>query len=385
VTNSQIDNLPLVLHVRTVNGFGGGPEKTILNSPRYLPPLGYRSICAYLHPPNDPGLDILRERAQVAGAEIIPIVDRGPTDLHVIRRLSSLCRERNVRIWHAHDDKTNVLGLLMGRRIPLKLVTTLHGWVNQAMNPWKGWLHKACSRVSIRRYHHSIAVSPDIYEQLCAWGISADKRVLIANAIDTVHFQRRLSKVEARDQLGIASSGLVLAALGRLSPEKGFEVLINAVSLVLNRGIQVRLYIGGTGVLYESLKTTIAKLGLGENVFLLGQLTDPRTMLQAADMFVLSSRKEGLPNVILEAMALETPVIATSLPGVLRVIQDGENGLLVDIDEPRQLADAICRLKSNALLSKHLTHNSRCRIEQEFDFEARMRKIAQVYDTVLNR
>src|SRR5205085_102405 len=83
---------PLVLHVRTMKGFGGGPEKTVLNSPRFLRRLGYESICAYTHPPGDPGFDRLAERAVVAEAPLISVPDRGPLDWRVVRQLVQLCR-----------------------------------------------------------------------------------------------------------------------------------------------------------------------------------------------------------------------------------------------------------------------------------------------------
>ncbi len=330
-------------------------------------------------------MDVLLERAEVAGAEIVPIVDRSPIDFRAVRQLARLCQERNVRIWHAHDDKTNLWGLLISRKIPLRLVTTLHGWVNYSISPWKVRLYKACSKFSLRRYDHSIAVSPDLLGQLQKWGISPDKSELIENAIDTDHYQRVLSKSEAREQLGMSRTDLVLVALGRLSPEKGFDSLISAVAIVRRLGIHLRLYIGGTGGLYDELNASIKKLALSENVFLMGQLSDPRTILQAADMFVLSSRKEGLPNVVLEAMAMETPVIATCLPGVSRLIEDGTHGLLVEADNPQQLADAICRLSSDYDLANQLARNARLQVEQNFDFDARMRKVARVYDTVLDR
>src|SRR5437660_11805420 len=99
--------VPVVLDARVVTGSGGGPEKTILNSPRFLLPLGYRMVCAYLHPPGDPGFEVLRQKAEQLQAPLESILDRGPWDWRVVTKLLALCRRERVAIWHGHDYKSN--------------------------------------------------------------------------------------------------------------------------------------------------------------------------------------------------------------------------------------------------------------------------------------
>src|SRR5262245_36985110 len=122
-------NWPGVLDARVVTGTGGGPDKTILNSPRFLAPLGYRMLCAYLHPPGDPGFDVLRKRADQLRAPLVEIADRGLFDARVVVELLRLCRRERVAIYHGHDYKSNLLGLVLNRFLPMRLVTTVHGWV----------------------------------------------------------------------------------------------------------------------------------------------------------------------------------------------------------------------------------------------------------------
>src|SRR5262245_23736235 len=121
---------PVVLDARVVTGTGGGPDKTILNSPRFLEALGYRMLCAYLRPPNDAGFDAIRQRAKRLSAPLIEIDDHGPLDHRVFFELLKLCRRENVAIFHGHDYKTNLLGLVLKRFHPMRLVTTVHGWVH---------------------------------------------------------------------------------------------------------------------------------------------------------------------------------------------------------------------------------------------------------------
>jgi len=104
---------PTVLETRVVKGSGGGPDKTILNSPRFLAESGYRTLCAYLHPPGDPGFEQLRQKAQRWQAPLVSIPDRSLWDWKVVPLLLNVCRRERVSIWHGHDYKSNALGLLL--------------------------------------------------------------------------------------------------------------------------------------------------------------------------------------------------------------------------------------------------------------------------------
>src|SRR2546423_6125081 len=111
---------PVVLDVRVVSGTGGGPDKTILHSPRCLQPFGYRMLCAYLHPPGDTGFEVLRKRADQLQAPLVEITDRVPFDLCAVSELARLCRRERRAIYHAHDYKSNLLGLDLKRFHPMR-------------------------------------------------------------------------------------------------------------------------------------------------------------------------------------------------------------------------------------------------------------------------
>ncbi len=369
---------PLVLHTRVVSGTGGGPEKTILNSPRFLRRLGYESSCLYLHPPEDPGLQVLRKRAEVAHAEFLGMEDRGPFDFSLVGKLVKLCRQRQVAVWHAHDYKTNLFGLLVRRSIPdMKLVTTLHGWV---LKTWKTPLYYTLDKFTLRHFDAVIAVSQDLFVQAQQWHVKPERLSLIHNAIDTADFRRSMSPAEARESLGMPTDAFVVGGLGRLSFEKGFDVLIRAVDDLIQQGRKVELWIGGEGTERTALEELARQLGhTGNTIRLLGHLPDPRVFLQALDAFVLSSRREGLPNVLLEAMALGVPVVSTRVAGVPALIDDQQHGLLVPIEDRTAIVAAVCRLMDDDGLTTSLVDNAKTRIGEEFDFEQRMRRVAKVY------
>jgi glycosyltransferase involved in cell wall biosynthesis len=133
------------------------------------------------------------------------------------------------------------------------------------------------------------------------------------------------------------------------------------------------------------LRALIAELGLHDRVRLLGFQTDARPIYEAIDLFVLSSLREGLPNVVLEAMAMETPVVATRIAGVPRLIQDGENGLLVEPGALDELTRAIARLLDDSDARLKLSAAGRKTVEQRYSFAVRMQKIQSIYDRLLGR
>ncbi len=367
---------PLVLHVRVVSETGGGPEKTILDSPRYLRQFGYRSKCAYMHPPGDGSLERLAARARLAEAPLVSIPDRGPWDWRVVAALVRLCRDEDVRIWHGHDYKSNALGLWVRRYHPLRLVTTVHGWVQRT---WRTPLYYRIDRWSLPHYNAVVCVSEDLYAQCCAGGVPRSRCHLIPNGVDAAEFRRAQDRGTARANWDGSATEFLLGAAGRLSAEKGFDVLLRAVAELVRRDVPVSLWIAGEGAARPALERLIHQLGLQQRVRLLGHLSDLKPFYQALDVFVLSSLREGLPNVVLEAMALEVPVVATRVAGVPSLISPAENGLLVDIGSVDQLTSALQRAFSEPERRAVWGPAGRRTVETSYSFAGRMRRMVAVY------
>jgi glycosyltransferase involved in cell wall biosynthesis len=371
-----------VLETRVVRGSGGGPDKTILNTPRFLTPLGYRTLCAYMHPPDDPGFEQLRAKARAWRAPLLSVPDRGFWDPGVALRLLNLCRRERVAVWHGHDYKSNALGLLLGRFWPMKLVTTVHGWVHHtARTPLYYWVDRLC----LPRYDLVLCVSQDLYERCLECGVAPARCVLIENAIDDDEFRRRSDVAEGKRRLGEPGGRFLIGAVGRLSAEKGFDVLVRASDRLTRAGRDVGVVVVGEGGEEANLRALIAQLGLGDRVRLLGYRPDVAAVYEALDVFALSSHREGLPNVLLEAMALEVPVVATRIAGVPRLVQDGDTGLLVEPGDDAGLAAALARLHDDAGLRGRLGQAGRRVIEQRYSFRQRMARIAELYDRLLDR
>jgi glycosyltransferase involved in cell wall biosynthesis len=371
---------PVVFDTRVVTGAGGGPEKTILNSPRFLDPLGYRMVCGYMHPPGDPGFEVIRTSAARYNAPLVSIPDRGAWDWRVVTELLAVCRREKVTIWHGHDYKTNALGLLLKRFWPMRLVTTVHGWVqNTARTP----LYYKVDQLCLPRYERVVCVSDDLFEACLAAGVPARSLVLLENAIDAEDYTRRRTVADAKAKLGFPVGSLLVGAAGRLSGEKAFDVLIRSVHGLVRKGLDVRLVILGEGGERATLERLVADLGLQNRVSLPGWQADVRGYFEAMDVFALSSLREGLPNVVLEAMALEVPVVATRVNGVPRLVQDGRNGFLVEAGDQDGLTTALLGLLKNDGLRALFRAAGRRTVEGRFSFPARMQKLVRIYDDLL--
>ncbi len=376
-----------VLHARTVVRSGGGADKTTLNSPRYLRGSRYRAWAAYLHPPQDPGFEEIQRRAEKWACPLLPIPDRGPVDISVLWRLFVLCRRHGVKIWHGHEYKTNALGLVLWPFFRFRLVTTVHGWVEY--NP-KLSLYYFIDRWALRRYDRVVTVSRDLYEICLARGVRQERLRLIENAIEVEDYRRRYPAAQAPGRIGEAAvcltghpvpkERLLIGAVGRLSAEKGFDLLIEAFSRLCARGLDVELWIAGTGKQEAALREQAEGTSCSDRIHLLGFCSDTLALFECFDIFCLSSLREGMPNVVLEAMAMEAPVLATRCGGIAAVLRDGSDCKLVEPGSVDALEEGLLALIRDPECRQALATQARQRVEREFSFRRRMDKMIAVYD-----
>jgi glycosyltransferase involved in cell wall biosynthesis len=343
--------------------------------------MGYHNICAYMHPPEDSGFEVLRRRAEAWNAPLIAIPDRGPWDWRVVKGLLTVCRREKVTIWHGHDYKSNVLGLLLRRLWRMRLVTTVHGWGVQGSRRIP--LYNRIDRLCLPHYERVICVSEELRRECLECGVPAQRCVVIDNAIDTSQYARGRTEDEAKRALGIPPHRLVIGAVGRLSAEKGFDLLIRAADRLLDAGHDLGLIIVGQGDQYGRLLDLIARLGRADRFQLVGHRPNPSEFYEAMDVYALSSLSEGLPNVVLEALAFRIPVAATRVGAIPQVIAHEKNGLLVEPGDSERLASGIARLLTDADLRSRLGDAGRRTVEQRFSFERRMGRIREIYDELL--
>jgi glycosyltransferase involved in cell wall biosynthesis len=170
----------------------------------------------------------------------------------------------------------------------------------------------------------------------------------------------------------------VIAAAGRFHPNKGFDILLDAMAAVP----KAHLWLAGSGPLDSALKAQAGRLGIADRVHFLGWRQDAVSLIAAADVLVCSSRHEPLGNVVLEAWAQGTPVVATASAGPAALIADGQSGLLVPVDDMTALADALRRILSDGVLRTHLADGGRAAFEASFTKDAVVRQYRALFSTI---
>jgi glycosyltransferase involved in cell wall biosynthesis len=228
----------------------------------------------------------------------------------------------------------------------------------------------------------SKALSADLRERT---GLPADRIAVIPNGIDTAAADRALAAAgeAARAGLGLSHADLVVASIGRLHRQKGFDVLLEAfrpLALAHPRG---RLIIAGEGPERAALEEKAAALGIAGRVLFTGAVSSPWNVLAAADIFVLPSRYEGMPNALLEAMAAALPVVATGVGAVPEMIEDSRQGFVVPPQDPQAIAAALDRLSWSPDLRKEMGRRGRETAKGSFSPAAAMDRLVALYESLL--
>ena len=371
---------PMVLHARILSGSGGGPDKTIMRSARYVDPARLRMGAVYIHPRHDPGIERIRQQAWGSDCRLWEVAERGPFDFRTLRSLIHLCRQQHVTIWHAHDYKTDVLGLLIRRFWPMKLITTVHGFTRET---WRTRLYYHVDNLVLRSYDHVIAVSPPLVKHCGRHGVTRERMTFIPNAIDPTEFQRHRTIKQARGELGLDENRLILGVVGRLSPEKGVDRAIRTLARLKRNHENAELHLIGDGPQRAALTKLVAKLALGDSVRFWGWQQDTRCLYEMMNVLLLPSRTEGSPNAVLEAMSMRVPVAATNVGGVRDLLSWGSCGVILDEDElawPNHIAPLLV----SAERRHELARRARLRIKQHFSFMKRMSKVMGIYEQMLH-
>ncbi len=198
-------------------------------------------------------------------------------------------------------------------------------------------------QVRVQRFTHRhatfvTAVSEAVAESVVALGVPRERITVIPNGVDVRRFA---VGVRDRTALGVNGDRPVLGSVGCLAPRKDYGTLLDALLLLARRGLEPSVALVGGGPERGRLEARAAALGLGNRVRFLGERPDVERLLPAMDVFVLSSREEGIPNALLEAMAAGRPAVATAVGGTPEVLEDGVTGWLVPPGSPEALADAL--------------------------------------------
>ena len=272
-----------------------------------------------------------------------------PSDLGMVRAVRRyLGTFGPFDIIHGHSSKGGAIVRLAALGTGVPAFYTIHGMTvaDPGLARWKRMIYLSIELVLSRRSARIIAVSPEEQRMAIRLGLGAGRVIMIPNGVGPTDTTCRET---ARRAIGVGDEELVIGFVGRLVGQKAADVLLRAFSRVSANVPAARLAMVGSGPLLESLQQLALTLCISEKVIWLGEC-DARPIYPAFDLFAIASRKEGLPYVVLEAMAAGLPVVATDSAGVEILIENGVNGAVVGLGDVDRFADALLSIVRDAEL-----------------------------------
>lgn len=366
-----------VLQFGSSNGLFGA-ERWILALVRYSDNSQVEHIIFTIKDAPDSPIDLV-ERAREMGFATDLIHASGPYDPGTIFRTASLIRKHKIDIIHTHGYKSDIVGYLAARLTGIPIISTPHGFelsINTKLN-----IYQKLGEIFLKRIDSVVPVSEGLRKQCLDKGISDKKIKVIKNGVDI----REVEEI-APDQKIISEKRenniKIIGYVGQLIERKGLPNLIKAMKVVTN-SVNARLLLIGEGVMRQALEKIVKEEDLVNHVDFLGFRQDRLAIMKCFDVFVLPSYLEGLPRVVMEAMAARVPVIASDIPGVREIVRHDDTGMLVPADSPDQLADIILGLVKNPEKADRLRQNAYNHVRLNHSAERMAKEYHKLYEMYL--
>ncbi len=352
----------------TASTFFGGPERQMLGLALALPDRVRTTFATF--PEGGRGGTFLTEVGN-HGFATAPLKNDFPKVFASVREIAELLRATACDVLICHGYKAHVLGRLAARRTGIPAVAVSRGWTGETR---KVKVYEWLDRRHLQFMDHVVCVSDGQAEKVRRWcRVPANRMSVIRNSARLGAFEH--TDPGGRDRLlGFFGSDItvsqVVVGAGRFSPEKGFGVLVEAADAIIRANSSAGVVLFGEGPLRGELERRVAELGLSRRVVLPGFRTDLDSLIGAADVVVLPSYTEGLPNVALEASAAGVPVVATAVGGTPEAIADHVNGFLVPPGQPAAIANRVGELLRDPPLRAVFGAAGRLRMRELFTFQA---------------
>lgn len=287
--------------------------------------------------------------------------------------IRKLCRSQNADILHTHGFRSDFLHGGVARSEEIAAVSTCHGFIDTS---WRGRVYQWLQRRALRAFDAVVAVSSPIERRLLESGIAPRKIHLVPNAYEPA---RSLPRHEARQLLNLPDAAII-GWVGRLSEEKGLDVGIEAFAQA--RLADAYLVVIGTGREEAALRELVKAKNLADRVLWRGAVPSAERLFSAFDVFLLSSRTEGTPMVVLEAMAAKTPIVATDVGGVPDVV-DVSCAQLVRSGDINGIARALATTLSDREATRERVRRASERLRQGFDTASWLARYDSIYASVV--
>lgn len=367
-----------IVHLRDSN-FVGGPERQILEHCKRMESDAYEMILVCYEEPGRP--NDLRLKAEEQGITCLALPVMSPFSPKNITRIIDVLREVGADILVTHGHKGNIFGRLACWRLGIPTIAVSRGWTMESL---KIRSFEFLDKVFLHFADHVVAVSEGQRRKILACRVRPGKVSVIHNCIDVGNWCGE-EQNDVRARLGIPTDAVLVSTAGRLSPEKNQRMLLKAAERVVPETDNVYFAVFGEGVLRGELEAGCRKAGLEGRFLLPGFWSDMAAVMEATDIFTLPSLTEGLPNVVLEAFACSTPVVATGVGGTPELVRDGENGFLVEVDDVAGLADRILSLSRDGELRGRMGRAGKDMVASEFTYPHQAELYRELYRSLMQQ
>lgn len=363
-----------ILHTNFLHGWGGQSNRIFT----LCEGLAQKGCEIHISAPDD---SVLVKKASQIGLNILEGISyKGGARLHKIipdiLKLRKFIKRGNFDIVHVHGSQDSwAAGIASIGLENVTVVRTKHNVFRIRNNFMNRLLY---GRLTDAYIGISEAIIKQLHEKPCD---PAKPMALIHSAVDVERFAN-IDAVQAhafREEFGVCDQDILIGAIGRLRPEKGFTYLIKAIPKIVRKFPNAKIAIIGGGSMREELAKCVKNTGVSEYVILTGFRTDIPVVLDALDLFVMPSISEGLGTAVLEAMAARKTIIATNVGGIPDSIKNKKTGLLVPPSDSDSLARAIITLLNNKALAKEISENAADYVKQHFTPEALIDKTLTFY------
>jgi glycosyltransferase involved in cell wall biosynthesis len=361
----------------TASPFFGGPERQMLGLAQNLPRADRSTFLSF---PERGQCRPFLEEATRRGFQAAPLEHNTPHFAALVREVARRLRDLRADVLCCHGYKSDLVGIVAARRRGIPVVAVSRGWTAAT---WRVRLYEWLDRRSLPRMDAVVCVSEAQARKVRKTGVAEECLHVIRNAIQPDRFGHGRSSARTFLQSYFPRpQALLVGAAGRLSPEKGFDVLIESAASVLKACPGAGFVLFGDGPLHASMVRRIAQLGLQEHFVLAGFRADLDRWLPGFDVTVLPSYTEGLPNVVLESFAARVPVVATAVGGTPEVIEDGISGYLVPPGQPGILAQRLLELLGDESMRQRMGHCGHQRVCDDFSFAAHARQYHGLFEAL---
>ena len=362
-----------VLHVSTPSGWRGG-EQQVYNL--VLMQQQSEDVVPLILCPEDSELSLRLAGDQLS---VFNFQSAGILQLNLAGQIVRIVRQQKIDLVHTHDSHAHSAAIMSASFFGMKKPVVVHRRVDfpVSSNPFSHWKYNHPSVKNI------ICVSQKISEVTAPAIRNREKLSVVYSGIDLSRYAHVPNQNVIRKELSIPDDVKLIGNLSALADHKDYPVFLRTAELLLKEGHRMRFIIAGEGPEEDNLRNKIQERRLEKNVIMLGFRNDIKEVMQSLDVFLMTSKTEGLGTILIEAFAAGVPVVATDAGGIPELVKNEETGLLCKVGDTKALAAAVVRLCSNPELRQKITSGAR-NFAGKFSRIQTAAEILRIYRSILN-